>query len=432
MGRLSRFIHFFTENTRGRKPPVSEDWYTIYGPVVSFTTQSPAPVQSLNVSIDPVQSGSGDPAPDNVRPIAGHTQAKIWVKAFHDTSATPTVTVDLNGTIYGGKLNVLTGALTVTHKKVVLPTSFNSWAISGNGRYATLAVLGLTDIKPGNPTTLRTSFCKMNALKPSELGWAGAASSSSPQFVVSTDGYLLLNIGVTAPTVSQINQFISDTGLYIVYPLATPVTYQLTAQEVSTLLGENNIWADTGDVNLEYRVDINSCCLSKQIKNALLLCFRHVVFTDNDENYYQTLYDSLFPPIYIESTFYTYSVETGGTLGRYALFYTGDRGYSGFWAKVKKNTDYIVTITGKHFNRFRIQGNNTFNPNNIQYTNDSSLYPLDQLFASAQNPENTSIEQTVSTTVNSGAYEWLSIPVRSGITSDGTDAYAISCTIREV
>ena len=71
MGRLSRFIHFFTEDTRGRKPPVSGDWYTISGPIASFTTQLAAPVQSLKVSIEPVQSGSGDPSPDNVRPISG-------------------------------------------------------------------------------------------------------------------------------------------------------------------------------------------------------------------------------------------------------------------------------------------------------------------------------------------------------------------------
>ena len=40
------------------------------------------------------------------------------------------------------------------------------------------------------------------------------------------------------------------------YPLAIPVTYQLTPQEVKTILGENNIFADTGDVSVEYRADI--------------------------------------------------------------------------------------------------------------------------------------------------------------------------------
>ncbi len=42
------------------------------------------------------------------------------------------------------------------------------------------------------------------------------------------------------------------TPLQVVYGLAEPKTYQLTPAEVTTLLGVNNIWADTGDVSLEY------------------------------------------------------------------------------------------------------------------------------------------------------------------------------------
>lgn len=38
-------------------------------------------------------------------------------------------------------------------------------------------------------------------------------------------------------------------------PLATPQVYQLEPQEIRTLLGTNNIWADCGNVSVEYRVD---------------------------------------------------------------------------------------------------------------------------------------------------------------------------------
>lgn len=46
-------------------------------------------------------------------------------------------------------------------------------------------------------------------------------------------------------------------GVKLVYPLATPTTYTLTPTEVSTLLGENNVWADSGDVEMTYRRDIS-------------------------------------------------------------------------------------------------------------------------------------------------------------------------------
>lgn len=41
----------------------------------------------------------------------------------------------------------------------------------------------------------------------------------------------------------------------VCYPLRTPITYSLTLQEITTLLGTNNIWADCGDVSAEYPAD---------------------------------------------------------------------------------------------------------------------------------------------------------------------------------
>ena len=43
--------------------------------------------------------------------------------------------------------------------------------------------------------------------------------------------------------------------IQFVIPLATPQTYQLTPTEVKTLLGSNNVWADSGDVTIEYYAD---------------------------------------------------------------------------------------------------------------------------------------------------------------------------------
>ena len=41
-------------------------------------------------------------------------------------------------------------------------------------------------------------------------------------------------------------------GVQLVYELEEPQTYQLTSQEVKSLLGTNNIWADTGNTSCEY------------------------------------------------------------------------------------------------------------------------------------------------------------------------------------
>ena len=131
----------------------------------------------------------------------------------------------------------------------------------------------------------------------------------------------------------------------------------------------------------------------------------------------------------ITPVLYRQSVESGGTTGWYAKFYTASANYFGFWAEVKPNTDYLVTVTGIHFNRFRVQMNNTFDPDNITYGSaDPTIYPLDQIYSAPTQPSDKATEQTVSTTVNSGNYNWMSVQVRSNISS--TDE--LICTIEEV
>ena len=41
-------------------------------------------------------------------------------------------------------------------------------------------------------------------------------------------------------------------GQYFVYPLQNPITYKITAEQVTTLLGTNNIWSNRGDVTVTY------------------------------------------------------------------------------------------------------------------------------------------------------------------------------------
>ena len=57
----------------------------------------------------------------------------------------------------------------------------------------------------------------------------------------------------TITTLAQVQAWLADNPVTFVYPLAEPLIYQLTAQEVDTLVGQNYIWASTGDVTVTYR-----------------------------------------------------------------------------------------------------------------------------------------------------------------------------------
>ena len=72
------------------EPITREEWYlaqwaengsgvlkTVSGAIVHITDALAKPAKKFVASLEPIQSGSGDPAPDNVRPITGHTGANV-------------------------------------------------------------------------------------------------------------------------------------------------------------------------------------------------------------------------------------------------------------------------------------------------------------------------------------------------------------------
>ena len=74
------------------------------------------------------------------------------------------------------------------------------------------------------------------------------------------------------PWISSLDEYVPGTtpttGAEVVYTIANPTIYTLTPQEITTLLGINHIWADTGDVSVEYAAD-PKLYINKVIANAL-------------------------------------------------------------------------------------------------------------------------------------------------------------------
>ena len=316
---------------------------TASGAIASFPDGAAMPVKDLTVSIEPVQSGSGDPSPTNIRPISGWTQAKVtrtganvidmsgidigknWTgatvtnRAFgifpctagktynvevfgmsatdviivldmnnigsqnHNytlnatapstsytsiggyvgvqyqksddgaitqsdvdklyvvvtTGDIDTYTIDLDGTRYGGTLDVTTGVLTVD--KVIVGTDDLSWTHSSST--PTRWTTAVTQSSAGSGSYILCSHLKTAS---------GFPSASSTSIYMNSTSQIVVNIA-SATSESNFSDFVS--GGQIVYELATPTTVQLTAQEITTLLGQNNIFADCGDTTVEYRAN---------------------------------------------------------------------------------------------------------------------------------------------------------------------------------
>lgn len=155
------------------------------------------------------------------------------------------VTYDISfgdaGTVYGGTLDVTTGMLTVDRRLSVFNGS-ESWGYENelSGVKSFFLNLNVNKYMSDRKSGTLTSVLKMNRCVATMVRENATA-------YISPAGYI--NVRSTSlSTAQELKESLAETNLQIVYPLATPVTYQLTPQEVTTLLGSNNIWADAGAV----------------------------------------------------------------------------------------------------------------------------------------------------------------------------------------
>ena len=143
---------------------------------------------------------------------------------FHDNSDNPI-------TVYGGRLNVTTGELTATHV-VQEVESIDNMITSG-----TLAcVVYITNTKSYNNAPIISDRFVKGGLNVGEC------------YIVGNGNNLVFVLDQSIDTVEEANEWCSTNKPHFVYPLATPQTYQLTPAQVTTLLGQNNIFADCGQV----------------------------------------------------------------------------------------------------------------------------------------------------------------------------------------
>ena len=164
---------------------------------------------------------------------------------------------DEAGTVYGGTLDVTNGLLTVTHQIVDLAsmTFGGGWQLTSD--WVQLATTGLTNV---GAMTYLNAIGSMRLCTSSGNAWRFWRLANNQSGLTFAKADLIANgyDGSTAASaISAASAYEAGLATHdtIMYPLATPITYQLTPQAVLTILGQNNIWADTGDVEVSYVAD---------------------------------------------------------------------------------------------------------------------------------------------------------------------------------
>ena len=174
---------------------------------------------------------------ENICPISGWSEAIITNKDdLTDPTVTRTVTISFGQDVYGGVLNVSTGELTILY--ALIDMGDMTWTYqSANTRFVSSDIQSLSKYPSSNdnPSNIMCSNYANNSYR----------DYTDKQIAQSNTG----NVFIKDSTYTDATTFkTAMDGVQLVYELATPTTIQLTPTQVRTLLGNNNVFADCGEV----------------------------------------------------------------------------------------------------------------------------------------------------------------------------------------
>ena len=226
------------------------------------------PLKSLVVDVAAIQSGSGTPSADNVRPITGRTSLNVVVSPTVDPTDGTIYTVSLSGVaggVYIGRLDVATGVLTIYAKKYTLNNSeyekkFQNANLTytGDGYIYMVYVSGTDSYSALRGTREWTRAYMMsnmfkykfstnqNALVAWEYGYA----------IGQNQNYFILPKEDQYSTVAKANTWLSTHPIDVVLALATHQVVQLSPTNVRSILGQMNVTCESSNIiQATYRLD---------------------------------------------------------------------------------------------------------------------------------------------------------------------------------
>lgn len=214
---------------------------TASGRIATFNTNMVEPFKSLKSDINPVQSGTGTPSPQNVRPISGFSALNVTL-ADGDMQTVDTATVNFGQTVYGGVADVTNGKVNVTHGYIDLGSL--TWI-----KQATNLFYATDGSIKANTVCICDSYAYQNSSRP----------PTRNDKTINTSIYFASHaISIYDTDYDDVDTFkASLSGKYCVYELVTPIEITTTPENLTAISGENNVYGDTnGDTTVEYYIEV--------------------------------------------------------------------------------------------------------------------------------------------------------------------------------
>ena len=226
------------------KLPEVNDTITYVGTMTNFDTKTFNTGNNKYIVIGVMNSSAVETFTTNKVMIETGSTATTYVPYTAPTTLSVTWQSEA-GTVYGGTLDVVSGVLTVTKVfKLFVGDSEENWKFStANNKYRVYC-----EISDASPTknNMFANYCSNSS--------GFVAYPDVWKMLINASSNIIIGVSSTITSVSDWRTYLSTNNLQLVYELATPQTYQLTPQEVTTLLATNNFFHDAnGDTQVTYR-----------------------------------------------------------------------------------------------------------------------------------------------------------------------------------
>lgn len=179
------------------------------------------------------------------------TETAVYIQLELGSSATSfekytgtSLNIPFGQTVYGGRLNATTGELTNSGYKI---TGTDIGTLFLDSQTETVAVFRFRLDTNNFPEAVANTAISNRFDRSIASGNAGRMVQQANLF------YIVVNKSDLASLDEEgIKAWLTSNPTEFVYELATPTTVQLTATEIKALSGVNNVWADSGDIEVEY------------------------------------------------------------------------------------------------------------------------------------------------------------------------------------
>ena len=163
--------------------------------------------------------------------------------------------IPLGQTVYKGTFDATNGTLTVTHKlfNVNFAGATGTQAGGSSTNYKGFYSAVLPGVKkPGN-TEVPDMYCNRFKVTSRQANYNNTEGIAIHQ----TEGraYVYSTV-VSSMTLAEAQAWLEENPIQVVYPLETPEVYNVDSFQSVALAGDNNIWSSTGDVSVEYIIDV--------------------------------------------------------------------------------------------------------------------------------------------------------------------------------